>query len=755
MKKMFWKKLLGLVLVASLVVGTFRVGNLAKASEGAEPIIAEDGSKIYKSMNEIKVERPDGIIITKTATTPVIKNEGTEADVDITIKVENTAQSELVPVTKPANVVFVMDLSNSMEGARLNAAKAAAKNFASKLLEGRTDYVKVGVATFATGSRTVQSLTNSSEVIGRTIDSLRVDGGTNVQAGIHEAESMLATVAADELKFIVILSDGQPTYSYEPISIDAEITVLNDGSSVNLFDDFDYSSILGRGNQYEFQVDAGIEVTYIEEDGTGYWVNEDHDIKVQVEVKTVRYGGYFGGYSTYYTAKGVERNYFSNRKPVVGEKAKYYAENSGRYVTADNGLPAISEAYFAKNNDISIYSIAYDINPRDDQGAIYTMQNVANSGNFFSASSSSSNGADGAINSVLSNIASDINTIVDIANGNLTDKFPSYMKATAVDGVAVETPELGNSVAWAIGELASGESKSVTVSATIDLAKMIEKYELSEEDLYAATEKYLFDLNEVVTMSYKDKDGNAVEDTNISDLKAEVNVPQAPFATYKYEVSVFLGARELGSCIGYGFEGSKFTPDPAVILSDYPDDAAGYDLENPEVTVTEGVTFDEDGAATLTKDVVVKYVYSEKEEPVPENKPTEVPNVPPVLPILTATPTPEPTAEPTAEPTPEPTVEPTAEPTVEPTAEPTAEPTVEPTAEPTAEPEVIEELEEIETPEGTPDEEPEEDIDIELDETPQGLPQTGLAAAGVLYGLGTACFAFGSTLVVKFRKKED
>lgn len=254
MKKMFWKKLLGLVLVASLVVGTFRVGSMANAAEG-EPTVTKEG-------NTVTVIRPDGIKIVKSATDPVVTNNGKEATVDISILVANTAKdSEVKGAT--ADVVLAIDSTYSMQSnGKLDKAKAAAKNFVDKLLDDDLkDRVRVGVISFSmnVNSQYTQSLSSDKDTVKKAIDTIDMVRYTNVQAGIKGAEDLLADSTAD-LKFIVILSDGAANYAYPAAGVESTATTLNDGSSVKLATGFDYSK-LQNGEQTIGSKKDGIKVS--------------------------------------------------------------------------------------------------------------------------------------------------------------------------------------------------------------------------------------------------------------------------------------------------------------------------------------------------------------------------------------------------------------------------------------------------------------------------------------------------------------
>lgn len=178
-----------------------------------------------------------------SAEQPVWPNEGS-------IKLEKDAQAvagedNLWEVTlgiqgknykTTSDVVLVIDNSNSMytqkeswgnyyyeedDSCRMHMTKIAAKAFAEKLLtEGSTTRIALVVygtdlrsSTSFYGAEQKATLINNINAIQPESDTS--NGGTNQQAGIHKAQELLASSASTgKLKNIVILSDGEPTYSY-------------------------------------------------------------------------------------------------------------------------------------------------------------------------------------------------------------------------------------------------------------------------------------------------------------------------------------------------------------------------------------------------------------------------------------------------------------------------------------------------------------------------------------------------------------
>lgn len=112
-----------------------------------------------------------------------------------------------------SDIVLVIDTSGSMnEKGRMKAAKDAAKAFVEKLLPSST--TKIAVVNFADTAEQKTSLTNNVNTLNAAINKLSDDGGTFTQGGIHEARKILKKSTANN-KYIVVLSDGVPTYSYE------------------------------------------------------------------------------------------------------------------------------------------------------------------------------------------------------------------------------------------------------------------------------------------------------------------------------------------------------------------------------------------------------------------------------------------------------------------------------------------------------------------------------------------------------------
>lgn len=197
-----------------------------------------------------------------------------------------------------SDVVLVIDNSNSMytqkesrgnyyyeedDSCRMHMTKIAAKAFAEKLLtEGST--TRIALVVYGTDLRSFtpfygaeQKATLISSINAIQPESDVNNGGTNQQAGIHKAQELLASSASTgKLKNIVILSDGEPTYSY-PFVATAKYENCDrwyewscnlngqEGGQITNVGTFapDYNNIVGKGSDYAIDYNAYVDATCV------------------------------------------------------------------------------------------------------------------------------------------------------------------------------------------------------------------------------------------------------------------------------------------------------------------------------------------------------------------------------------------------------------------------------------------------------------------------------------------------------------
>ncbi len=152
----------------------------------------------------------------------VEKSNAGPNDFEITLTV-TVPKDQTIETGKGANVVLVMDRSNSMAGKGFENAKKAATAFVNKLMEKGGN--KVAVVGFGNNYEVSSELTGDKNAALKAVDAatklFRVDrrdgkssmGGTNIQAGIYAARNILADHEGEQ-NFIIVFSDGKPTFSY-------------------------------------------------------------------------------------------------------------------------------------------------------------------------------------------------------------------------------------------------------------------------------------------------------------------------------------------------------------------------------------------------------------------------------------------------------------------------------------------------------------------------------------------------------------
>lgn len=198
--KLLSKSRLFLLVVLALLLA-LPSGVLAQEPPAPAPIIKTDG--VYG------VDHPQNagdVYLFKT----VREIPGTLNTFHVTLHVEAK------DAVKSNDIVLVIDTSGSMAGARIANAKAAARQFINEILVPEQTLTRIALVSFARDPsirRNFTSYANKQSLI-NAVNDLQPGGGTNTQGGIHTAQTLLDNSNA-EYKNIVLLSDGQPTYSYE------------------------------------------------------------------------------------------------------------------------------------------------------------------------------------------------------------------------------------------------------------------------------------------------------------------------------------------------------------------------------------------------------------------------------------------------------------------------------------------------------------------------------------------------------------
>ena len=179
-------------------------------------------------------------------------------------------------------MVLVIDCSGSMEGTKLTNTRKAAKAFGDKLLTENST-TRIAIVTFIDTATAYNSghFYTASELddFKAAVDAATyANGGTNQQAGIHVAQQLLASASSiGKQKNIVILSDGEPTYShpfvatatYEGCERLNSYWCGNYGPRDGRFTNVgaftpDYNTEIGSGNSFTMNYNAYVNATCTE-----------------------------------------------------------------------------------------------------------------------------------------------------------------------------------------------------------------------------------------------------------------------------------------------------------------------------------------------------------------------------------------------------------------------------------------------------------------------------------------------------------
>ena len=165
---------------------------------------------------------------------------------------------------KPANLVFVIDVSGSME--RENRLELVKKSL-HLLLDQLTPADRVGIVVYGSTARTVLAPTSAAQrvTIRRAINALHTDGATNAEAGIRLGYQMAEGVfEPDKINRIILCSDGVanvgntgPDTILDEIKryVDRGITLTSVGFGMGNYNDVLMERLGNRGNGFYAYVD--------------------------------------------------------------------------------------------------------------------------------------------------------------------------------------------------------------------------------------------------------------------------------------------------------------------------------------------------------------------------------------------------------------------------------------------------------------------------------------------------------------------
>lgn len=264
-----WKRALALVLALVMALSLVALPSFAEGegdgggTAATQPVWPAEGS----------------INLSKTAQ-PVKDKDGVY-EITLTIQGKNySTTSDVVLVIDNSNSMYYKNGKDDRDGygnattaPRMKNTIAAAKAFADKLLTENST-TRIALVVYGTNvhwSTDFYDATHKSDLTQKLggISQDSDNGGTNQQAGIHKAQELLAASTGKQ-KNIVILSDGEPTYSY-PFVATATYSGCEAwtslgcprGGSITNIGAFapDYNTVIGSGGAFTTSYNAYVNAT--------------------------------------------------------------------------------------------------------------------------------------------------------------------------------------------------------------------------------------------------------------------------------------------------------------------------------------------------------------------------------------------------------------------------------------------------------------------------------------------------------------
>lgn len=377
-----------------------------------------------------------------------------------------------------SDVVLVIDCSGSMKGDKLTNTREAAKAFGQKLLtEGST--TRIAIVTFideatAYNNGHFYDATELSAFEAAVDAATYANGGTNQQAGLHKAQELLSTSSAG-LKNIVILSDGEATFSHPFVggnaTIDCEWSFwshwFSEKPNVTSWPTVatpDYSTVIGTGSSFDL-------------DGNINWnCTCEHD-KTTQEL----YGAF------YYDASG-------NLVCSNGSMA------------SDNGVATIWEANQAKAAGTTIYSVALQAGTNGEN----TLKACATDATKDYYAIAPTDNVEETLTTAFTSIAGSI--AIAARNGVVNDPMGEHVKLSFSGEAPVITTDLdvytaGNADIYISQGTATYDAETRAISWTVGNVSEgdnpIMKYKVGILDDYNPSTNEVLNTNGETTFSYK------------------------------------------------------------------------------------------------------------------------------------------------------------------------------------------------------------------------------------------------------------
>jgi len=184
-------------------------GRLYVADAASDAILVYDVEDAARTPTPAATPPPPCTATGDKVARPTAVTLGAAVDLELSLKIRCRAGTE-----PRADVMLVVDRSNSMDGDKLAKARAAAKRFVAGLDLGRH---RVGVVSFSDLVTLDQPLSADGAAILATIDGMRADGRTDIAGALDLALRHIGEAARPEaLPVVLLLTDGRPSREGQP-----------------------------------------------------------------------------------------------------------------------------------------------------------------------------------------------------------------------------------------------------------------------------------------------------------------------------------------------------------------------------------------------------------------------------------------------------------------------------------------------------------------------------------------------------------
>ncbi len=129
-----------------------------------------------------------------------------EGKAKVTIEVDSIVKDQ----SQFKDIVFVLDVSGSMSGAKLEQVKKDVKDIANIILSKPRN--RAALITFASKANKLIDFTRDIDTFIAKVDSLKAEGNTNYKAGLGDAQKLIEGYAKERDKDLILLflTDGYP-----------------------------------------------------------------------------------------------------------------------------------------------------------------------------------------------------------------------------------------------------------------------------------------------------------------------------------------------------------------------------------------------------------------------------------------------------------------------------------------------------------------------------------------------------------------